>query len=127
MKIVYRTSHAIDTTAEFRHLKKLTCKGTLWHVFIRVYRLEIQLVMLVFRPSFVNCCLSKLLSAWFNSPPFPLHCVKNYTAYTDAVCKGGGGYEVLGLRQINNCRYVPVQVIFLCRHLALPYLIFLWY
>jgi hypothetical protein len=28
--------------------KKLTCKGTLQHVFIRVYRLERQSVMLVF-------------------------------------------------------------------------------
>jgi hypothetical protein len=29
-----------DTTAKCRHLKKLTCKGTLRQVFIRVYRLE---------------------------------------------------------------------------------------
>jgi hypothetical protein len=38
----------IDTKAKCRHLKKLTCKGTLRPVFIRVYRLEIQSVMLVF-------------------------------------------------------------------------------
>jgi hypothetical protein len=38
----------IDTKAKFRHLKKLTYTGTLWQVFIRVYRLEIQSVMLVF-------------------------------------------------------------------------------
>jgi hypothetical protein len=38
----------IDTKAKRRYLKKLTCKGTLWHVFIRVYRLERQSVMLVF-------------------------------------------------------------------------------
>jgi hypothetical protein len=31
-----------------RHLKKLTCKGTLQEVFIRVYRHVIQSVMLVF-------------------------------------------------------------------------------
>jgi hypothetical protein len=31
--------------------KKLTCKGTLRNVFIRVYRLEIQSVMLVFSTS----------------------------------------------------------------------------
>ncbi len=42
--------------------KKLTCKGTLRQVFIRVYRLEIQTVMLYFRPSFVNCCHSNLLT-----------------------------------------------------------------
>jgi hypothetical protein len=30
------------------HLKILTCKGTLRHVFIKIERLEIQSVMLVF-------------------------------------------------------------------------------
>jgi hypothetical protein len=29
------------------------------------------------------------------------------------VCKGGGGYGVLGLRQINTCRKVSLQVNFL--------------
>jgi hypothetical protein len=38
----------IDTKAKCCHLKKLTCKGTLWPMFIRIYRLEIQSVMLVF-------------------------------------------------------------------------------
>ncbi len=39
--------------------KKLTCKGTLRQAFIRVYRLEIQSVMLVFSSysSFVYCCV----------------------------------------------------------------------
>ncbi len=40
--------NCIDTKARCRHLKILTSKGTLRHVFIRVYRLEIQSVMLVF-------------------------------------------------------------------------------
>ncbi len=31
-----------DTKAKCRHLKKLTCKGTLRQVFIRLYRLKIQ-------------------------------------------------------------------------------------
>jgi hypothetical protein len=38
----------VDTRAKFLHIKNLTCKGTLRQVFIRVYRLEIQSVMLVF-------------------------------------------------------------------------------
>jgi hypothetical protein len=38
----------VDTKAKCRHLKKLTSKGTLRQVFIRVYRLEIQSVILVF-------------------------------------------------------------------------------
>jgi hypothetical protein len=37
-----------DTKAKSHHLKKLTCKGTWRQVFIRVHRLEIQSVMLVF-------------------------------------------------------------------------------
>jgi hypothetical protein len=38
----------VDTKAKCRHLKNLTCKWTLRQVFIRVYRLEIQSVILVF-------------------------------------------------------------------------------
>jgi hypothetical protein len=92
----------IDIKAKCRHLKKFTCKGTLRQVFIRVYRLEIQSVMLVFfRPSFVNCCSSNLLSG----STMPLPCVNKYTVYTYTVCKGGCG--VLGLRHINSCREVP--------------------
>ncbi len=72
-------------------------------MFIRVHRLEIQSVMLVFRLSFVNCCPSH--------PPSPLPCVNKYTVYTYA--RGGGGYWVLGLRHINPWRKVPIKVNFL--------------
>ncbi len=37
-----------DTKAKCRHLKKFTCEGILRQGFIRVYKLEIQSVMLVF-------------------------------------------------------------------------------
>jgi hypothetical protein len=37
-----------DTKAKCRHLKTLTYKGTLRQLFIRLYRLEIQSVILVF-------------------------------------------------------------------------------
>jgi hypothetical protein len=63
-------SNYIDTKAKCCHLKILTCNGTLLQVFIRVYRLEIQSVMLrYFRPSFVNCCPPNLLSSSVLSPP----------------------------------------------------------
>jgi hypothetical protein len=52
--------------------KKLTCKGTLRQVFIRVYRLAIQSDMLVFSTQF--CELLRLLSGSTLSPPLP--CVK---------------------------------------------------
>jgi hypothetical protein len=50
-----------------KKIEKLTCKGTLRQVFIRVYRLEIQSFMLVSSTySFVNYYTSNLLSV---SPP----------------------------------------------------------
>ncbi len=98
--------------------KKLTSKGTLRQLFIRVYRLEIQWVMLVFS---TQLCELLLLSPslWFNSPPpFPVWISTLYTLYTYTVCKGGG-YGDLGLKQINTCRKVPSQVNCLrCRHFA---------
>ncbi len=52
----------------------MTSKGTLRQVFTRVYRLEIQSVMLVFATQL--CCPSNLLS---RSTVPPLSCVKKYT------------------------------------------------
>ncbi len=80
-------------------------------LYIRVYRLEIQSVMLVFRPSFVNCCLLTFCLIQLSPPP-SLPYVNKYTVYTYSVCSGGG-YGVLGLRQINICREVPLLVNFL--------------
>jgi hypothetical protein len=56
----------IDTKEKCRHLKKLTCKGTLRQVFIIDHRLEIKSVMLVFSTQLEP-------SLWFNSPT-PLAC-----------------------------------------------------
>ncbi len=83
----------LDAKAKCRHLKTLTCWGIfLWQVFIRVYRLEIQSVMLVFSTQF--CELLPLSpSLWFNSTSLPsslcekIYCVNIYCI----VCKGGGG------------------------------------
>ncbi len=72
---------------------------------------EVQSVTLVFRPSFVNCCPSNLLSG-SRLPPLSLSHVNTYTVYTYTVCKGGGVWGS-GLRQINNCHKVPLQVTFL--------------
>jgi hypothetical protein len=77
-----------DTKAKCRHLKKWTYTGTSRKVFIQVSRLEIQSVNLVFLTQF-------------------------YILYTSTVCSvWGGGYGVLGLRQINAYRKVPFQVNF---------------
>ncbi len=72
--------------------KKLTCKGTLQPVFIRVYRLELySLPCWYFRPSFVNCCPSNLLSG-STSPPFP---VSKYSIHRQCVDGRGWGFCVL--------------------------------
>jgi hypothetical protein len=87
-------------------------------VFIRVYRLEIQSVMLVFSTRLCEL-LTLSPSLWFIfPPPFP---VSKYTVYTYTVCKGGDkGFFLI---QINTCRKVPFQVnFFRSRHFDLPYL-----
>ncbi len=53
----------INTKAKCRHLKKFTCKGTLLHMFIRVYRLVKQSVMLEFLTKFCELCPNNLLSS----------------------------------------------------------------
>ncbi len=77
----YSNAHGLinykDTKTKCRHLKKLTCKGTLRQVFIRVHIPEIQSVILVSRPSFVNYCPFNLLSG-SPPPPFP---VSTYSKY----------------------------------------------
>jgi hypothetical protein len=94
--------HFKDNNTKYRHLKKLTCKETLWQVFLRVYRLEIQSVMLVFRPSFVNYCPTNHLSG---SPPPPLPCVK--IQYLQTICgwegaRGGGVVELCWRSHLQN-------------------------
>jgi hypothetical protein len=81
--------------AKCHHLKKLICKGTLRQVFVRVYRLGIQSVVLVFSTQLWEL-LPLSPSPWFNSLPLP--CVHKYTRiHVYSVC--GGTYGVLGLRQ----------------------------
>jgi hypothetical protein len=62
-------------------------------VFHRVYKLEVQLVMLVFSTSFVNY-FAPLTFSLASSPPPPFPCVNKYTEYMYAVCKKG--YGVIG-------------------------------
>ncbi len=114
MGLLHRLINYIDTKAKCCHLKTITCKGTLRQGFIKVYKLEIQSVTLVFfRPSFVACCPSNLLSRSTLPSPFPVLINILYTR------KGGGG--IRGLRQIYTCRKAPLQVnIFTWRHFALP-------
>ncbi len=70
-----------QTTKKNVAIWKKTCKGNLRQVlFIRVYRLEIQSVMLYFRPIFVNCCPSNLPSG--STLPPPSVWISTYTVYT---------------------------------------------
>ncbi len=92
----------MDTKAKCRHLNDFTRKGALRHVFIRVYRLEIQSV------SHVGIFDPDLLT---------------FAPLTFTVWKGGGGWghrREGGLRHINTCRKVCLQVnFFRWRHLAM--------
>jgi hypothetical protein len=56
-------------------------------VFIRVYRLEIQSVMLVFS---TQLCEMLLLSPFFLVQLSPLPCVNKYTAYINVYSVYGG-------------------------------------
>jgi hypothetical protein len=77
----------LDTKAKCRYVKKLTCKGTLRQVIIRVFRLEIQSVMFVFRPSFMNYRPSNPLSGSTLPPPESKY---RSPVYTDSVWHGRG-------------------------------------
>jgi hypothetical protein len=73
--------------------KKLTCKGTLLQVFIRLYRLEIQSVMLVFSTQLWNCGPSNRLFGLTlpTSPPPPVPYVNRKKMYARIQCVGGVG------------------------------------
>jgi hypothetical protein len=61
-------------------------------VLIGVYRLEIHSVMLAFSTSFVNYCLSNLLSG-SPPPPLPLFPKAKYSIYRQCVqCVAGRGW-----------------------------------
>ncbi len=65
------------------------------------------------------CCPSPLLSGSTLPSSPPLTYVKKYTVDKYTMCKGAR-HEILGLRQINTCRKVPLQVnFFKWRHFAL--------
>ncbi len=94
--------------------KKSGLKGTLRQVFIRVYRLEINSVLLVFRRSFMNYCTSNLLSgSTLPPPPFPVR-ISKYTLNTYTVRKGGPG------RYIHAAKSLYRSILFRWRHFALP-------
>jgi hypothetical protein len=65
-------------------------------VYIRVYRLEIQSVLLVFSTQLCELLLLFILLSGSTLHTSHLSCVNKYTVYTYTVCNGG--YGVLGLK-----------------------------
>jgi hypothetical protein len=74
--------------------KKVTCKGTLRQVFIRVYRLVIHSVMLVFSTQLRELLPLLTFSLVSSTPPPTIPCVNEYTVYTVQCARGG--YVVIG-------------------------------
>jgi hypothetical protein len=101
----------INIKEKCRHLKKLTCKGTLRQVFIRIYTGDTVGHVGIIDPALWIVALLTI-SLVQHLPPLP--CVKCLLYYTYTACKRGGeGFGILGLRQINTCRKVPLQFNFL--------------
>ncbi len=130
-RTVHGVINFIDTTVK---QNVVICKGLCGGCLSEfVYRLEIQPFMLhgIFRPSFVNCCPSNLISG--SSLPPPSLCEQMYTIQCE---RGGGGmgfwasgrlkfYEKLKVRKWNKffiiCRKVPLQVnFFRWQQIAMP-------
>jgi hypothetical protein len=103
----------IGVNAKCRHLQKLTSKGTLRQVFIRVYRLELANFLRTF--SHVGIFDQAVWSGLSPVAPLPFSLVQLSTP-----SPGYGG--VLGFTQIKKtCCKVPLQVnFFRWRHFALP-------
>ncbi len=79
----------IDTKAKCHHPKNLTCKtGLCGRCLSEFIDWRFSQSCWYFRPSFVNCCPSNLLS---RSIPPPPSCVSKYTLYMYTLCVGGGG------------------------------------
>jgi hypothetical protein len=68
----------IGTKGKCRHLKKLTCKGTLPQVFIRVYRLVTQCHVGIFDQA-LRTVAPLTFSLVIVLSPLPLPCVNKYT------------------------------------------------
>ncbi len=77
-------------------------------VFNRVYRLEIQSVMLVFSTGFVKHCLSNLLHGQLSPPP-PLPCVNKYvyTVHTYVYSVYGGSMGSQKRRRPQTNKHLP--------------------
>ncbi len=96
------TINYIDTKAKCSHLPSFTCAACVYQ--------SLQTGEIVSHVGIFDTAMWTFVHLTFSlvhSPP-PPPCDKFYT-YTYTVCKGGG-YGVLGLRQINTCREVPLLV-----------------
>ncbi len=118
MRYCHRLMNNIETKAKGRHLKKLTCKGLGGRCLSEFIDWRYSQSCSYFRPSFVNCCSSNLLSG-STIPPFVWISILVYTLTVWS--EWGWGFGFLGLRQINSCSRVSLLVNFYrWWHFALP-------
>jgi hypothetical protein len=106
----------INNKAKCRHLKNLPIKGLCGRCLSEIIDWRYDQSYFYFRPSFVNCCPSPLLSG-STLPPFlfPV-CI----LFTRIQYLKGGGVGVLGLGQMNICPFLLQVNFFRRRHFALP-------
>ncbi len=111
----------IDSKAKCRHLKNWPVKGLCGRCWSEFIDWRYSPSCWYFRPSFLNFCPSNLRSGSTLPPSPPSLCEVYCIVYTRTQCVRGWEYGVLGLRQLNTCRKVPLQInIFRWRHYALP-------
>ncbi len=109
------------TNKQYRHQSKMSsskrihCKGLCGRCLSEFLFWRYSPSCRYFRPSFVNCCTSLLLSGSTHPPSLP---VRISILYTRIHCVRGGWASG---PQINTCRKVPLQVnFFRWRNFELP-------
>ncbi len=91
--LYHRLINYIDTKAKCRHLKNWSVKGLCGRCFIRVYRLNIKSVMLVFSTQLCKTIAFSMVQLSPNPPS-----LFEYILYTHVQCVEWGGGGVWGSR-----------------------------
>ncbi len=99
----------VDTKVKCRHKENWPVKVICGKCFTEFIGWRYSQSCWYYQHSFVTCCPSNLLSG-STLPPYPFHVwISILFTCTQYVGGGGEGFGVLGLRQINTCRKIPLH------------------